>query len=163
MYQWYLVQAKPGQAAKAQVQLENQGFDTYLPLINVMKTVRGKLTEKQEPLFPGYLFIYLSMQESNWRPIRSTLGVARVVSFGGEPAIVPSDAVMQIRNQLRGQATQAAFETSEPIDIIGGPLKGLKAIFDGYDGDQRAFLLLELLGKWQRISVEFDKLKKPAG
>lgn len=162
MYQWYLIQVKPGQAFKAQTQLENQGFDTYLPLINVIKNIRGKRTKRDEPLFPGYLFIYLSTDESNWRPIRSTLGVARLVSFGGEPAVVPSEAVMQIREQLKGSATQVEFEKSQAIEVVDGPFKGLKAIFDGYDGEQRAFLLLELLGKWQRLSMDFKQFKKSA-
>ena len=158
-YNWYLIQAKPGQAVKAQAELENQGFDTYLPLVEVEKRVRGKLTTKTEPLFPGYLFIYLSEMDSNWRPIRSTRGVAKVVSFGNTPAIVPADAVSAIRNQLKGQQAESEFKPDTPVNITDGPFKGLNAIFAGYDGEQRAFLLLELLGKWQRLSIDLSNLE----
>lgn len=163
MYHWYLIQAKPGQAKKAQQELENQEFDTYLPEISVEKIVRGKRTEKLEPLFPGYLFIYLSTEESNWRPIRSTRGVAKVVRFGDTPAIVPADAIANIRAQLKEQSAEAEFTTNTPVNITDGPFQGLQAIFHGYDGEQRAFLLLELLGKWQRLSIDLDKLEvKPS-
>ncbi|NVK02881.1 MAG: transcription/translation regulatory transformer protein RfaH [Oceanospirillaceae bacterium] len=157
-YNWYLISAKPGQALKAQAELENQGFDTYLPQIEVEKPVRGKLTTKLEPLFPGYLFIYLSEVESNWRPIRSTRGVAKIVSFGNSPAVVPADAVAAIRAQLRGKVAESEFKADTPVTITEGPFKGLSAIFSAYDGEQRAFLLLELLGKWQRISLDLKDI-----
>jgi transcriptional antiterminator RfaH len=159
MYNWYLIQAKPGQAKKAQDELDNQGFDTYLPEISVEKIVRGKRSEKLEALFPGYLFIYLSTEESNWRPIRSTRGVAKVVRFGETPAIVPADAIANIRAQLKGQTAESEFTPDTAVNITDGPFKGLQAIFQGYDGEQRAFLLLELLGKWQRLSLDLDKLE----
>lgn len=158
-YNWYLIQAKPGQALKAQSELENQGFDTYLPQVEVEKSVRGKLTKKREPLFPGYLFIYLSEMDSNWRPIRSTRGVAKIVSFGNSPAIVPADAVSAIRSQLREHKAESEFKPEAPVSITEGPFKGLNAIFSAYDGEQRAFLLLELLGKWQRISLELKDIE----
>lgn len=158
-YNWYLIQAKPGQAAKAQVELENQGFDTYLPIIDVEKRVRGKLTTKSEPLFPGYLFIFLSEIDSNWRPIRSTRGVAKIVSFGPNPAVVPAEAVSAIRAQLKGLEAEPEFKPDMAVNITDGPFKGLNAVFAGYDGEERAFLLLELLGKWQRLSIDLKDLE----
>jgi len=157
-YNWYLIQAKPGQAAKAQIELENQDFDTYLPMIDVERAFRGKLRSRSEPLFPGYLFIYLSEMESNWRPIRSTRGVAKIVSFGSKPAIVPADAVSAIRHQLKDKQTESQLKPDIPVSITDGPFKGLSAVFAGYDGEQRAFLLLELLGKWQRLSIDLKDL-----
>lgn len=162
MYNWYLIQAKPGQALKAQQELENQAFDTYLPMIEVEKIVRGKRTQKREALFPGYLFIYLSTEESDWRPIRSTRGVAKIVRFGDSPAIVPADAVANIRAQLRDQVVETEFTAQSTVRVTDGPFKGLDAIFQSYDGEERAFLLLELLGKWQRISIDLDKLTPKA-
>jgi len=159
MYHWYLIQAKPGQAQKAQQELENQEYDTYLPMIKVEKVVRGKRTEKLEPMFPGYLFIYLSTEESNWRPIRSTRGVAKVVRFGDTPAVVPADAINAIRSQLREQVATTELEAETAVSITDGPFKGLEAIFKSYDGEERAFLLLKLLGQWQRISIELDRIE----
>ena len=33
MYNWFVIQAKPGQLLKAQAELEQQGYETYLPLL----------------------------------------------------------------------------------------------------------------------------------
>lgn len=161
-FNWYVVQSKPGQAERAAQELENQGFDTFLPLIRVEKIKRGKRSEQIEPLFPGYLFIYLSEMESNWRPIRSTRGVARLVTFGDKPAVVPHPVVAALREQLRGSKSEPAAPTLKPqqrVSIIDGPFQGLNAVFEQYDGEQRGFLLLELLGRWQRLSLSLETFR----
>ncbi len=159
MYNWYVIQTKPGQTDRAQIELENQGFDTYLPKMPVDVIKRGKRTVEDKPLFPGYLFIYLSELESNWRPIRSTRGVAKLVSFGSQPAIMPADAVMAIRRQLGDKAPLQSLHSDQPVEITEGPFKDLNAIFVEYDGEKRAFVLLELLGRWQRLSIDLENIR----
>ncbi len=159
-YKWYVVQSKPGQAEKAAQELRNQGFEVFLPLVKVEKLNRGKRVEQEEPLFPGYLFIELSEVASNWRPIRSTRGVARVITFGNQPAVVPDDVVEQLRDSLKQQAEMRTLEPNQPVRITEGPFANLNAVFTEYDGEKRAFLLLELLGQWQRLSIPLDALKK---
>ena len=159
MYNWFVIQSKPGQLFKAQFELEQQGFETYLPLLKTEQIKQGKRTEIEAPLFPGYLFIYLSKEESNWRPIRSTRGVAKLISFGNEPAIVPTTVVNAIRAQLRHIDSEKQFSKDDKVSINEGPFKDLQAVFLEYDGEQRAFVLLELLGRWQKMSVELSVLK----
>ncbi len=158
MFNWFVIQAKPGQLFKAQAELEQQGFETYLPLLKTEQIKKGKRVEVEAPLFPGYLFILLSKEESNWRPIRSTRGVAKLISFGSEPAIVPMDVVNTIRAQLRHTDAEQSFRKDDMVSISDGPFKDLQAVFIEYDGEQRAFVLLELLGRWQRMSVELSAL-----
>lgn len=159
-YKWYVVQSKPGQAEKAAQELQNQGFEVFLPRVSVERLKRGKRTEQEEPLFPGYLFIELSEVASNWRPIRSTRGVARLITFGNRPAVVPDEVVEQLRDSLRQHAQQCTLKPNQPVAITEGPFANLNAVFTEYDGEKRAFLLLELLGQWQRLSVPLSALKK---
>lgn len=156
---WYLIQSKPGQTQRAAQELTNQGYEVFLPTLTIEKLKAGKRVEKTEPLFPGYVFIELSELNSNWRPIRSTRGVARLVSFGNVPAVVPDDVVEQLRDKVRTQAVQTSLKPNAPVDIIEGPFQHLNAVFVEYDGEQRAFLLLELLGKWQRLSLPLSHIK----
>ncbi|GGC06905.1 transcription antitermination protein RfaH [Marinobacterium zhoushanense] len=161
-FHWYVVQSKPGQAARACTELENQGYDVFFPQVSVEKIKRGKRVEQIEPLFPGYLFIYLSEVESNWRPIRSTRGVARMVSFGNNPAIVPHNVVEALRSKLRRDKEPVhQLQVDQKVEIAEGPFRGLDAVFLQYDGEQRAFLLLELLGRWQKLSVDLKDIKAP--
>ncbi|GAA0783355.1 transcription/translation regulatory transformer protein RfaH [Marinobacterium sediminicola] len=159
-FRWYVVQSKPGQAEKAAHELQNQGFEVFLPQVRVEKLRRGKRVELEEPLFPGYLFIELSEVASNWRPIRSTRGVARMITFGDKPAVVPDDVVEQLRDNLRQRGELQSLKPNEPVRITEGPFANLNAVFAEYDGEKRAFLLLELLGQWQRLSLPLSAVKK---
>lgn len=161
-FNWYVVQAKPGQVERAAAELENQGFDVFLPKISIEKLKRGKRVELVEPLFPGYLFIYLSEMESNWRPIRSTRGVAKMITFGNTPAIVPHEVIETLRSKLRSEKEpEHQLKVNQKVEIAEGPFRGLDAVFLQYDGEQRAFLLLELLGRWQKLSVDLKDIRAP--
>lgn len=158
-YRWYVVQAKPGQTERAAQELRNQHYEVFLPLVTVEKLQRGKRIDKVEPLFPGYLFIELSEVASNWRPIRSTRGVARIITFGDRPAVVPDEVVERLRDSLRQPASLSRLQPNQPVRIEEGPFANLNAVFLEYDGDRRAFLLLELLGQWQRLSLPLSALR----
>ena len=160
MYCWYVIQSKPGQVQKAQQELEAQGFETYLPMLECERLIRGKQVRRLEALFPGYLFIWLSEIESNWRPIRSTRGVAKLVSFGQQPATVPQSVIQEIRSSLAlREEPEGRLKRDQAVQITDGPFRNLRALFDQYDSQQRVFVFLELLGKWQRISLEINQIK----
>ena len=81
---WYLIYTKPRQEQRALLNLEQQGYECYLPLHAAEKLQRGKLSVVEEPLFPRYLFIQLDTSQTgkSWGPIRSTKGVSHLVAFG---------------------------------------------------------------------------------
>src|SRR5262245_64991181 len=86
---WYVVHTLPLGEARAQSQLENQSFLTFLP--KRQKTVRHarKLTSVLAPFFPRYLFVALDLTRDQWRSVNGTFGVARLVMQGEQPAPVP--------------------------------------------------------------------------
>jgi len=158
-YHWYLIKTRPGQTERAARQLRNQGFEVFCPQVRVERVRAGKRLQKMEPLFPGYLFIELSETGSNWRPIRSTRGVAHIVSFGNKPAVVPDQVVVELRERMELEAERQELSPRQPIRIKEGPFSNLNAVFLEYDGEKRAFLLLELLGQWQKLSLPLAELK----
>ena len=155
---WYLVQSKPRNEARALENLVRQGYETYLPLMEVERLQRGKLLKKMEPLFPRYLFLHLEEGNDNWGPIRSTLGVAGLVRFGQAYAVV-SDEVMAAVRERTQDIKKSLFESGDNIRVVSGPLLGLEGVFEIADGEQRSFVLLEFMQKQQRVSVSTADLR----
>ena len=56
---WYLLASKPREEKRARINLEQQGYTTYLPLVQRASRRGGKHSVRIEPLFPRYLFIQL--------------------------------------------------------------------------------------------------------
>lgn len=155
---WYLVQSKPRNEARALENLLRQGYETYLPLIEVERLQRGKLLKKLEPLFPRYLFLHLEEGNDNWGPIRSTLGVAGMVRFGQTYAAVPDLVIEAIRERTQ-EIRETLFAAGDAVQVVSGPLVGLEGVFEIADGEQRSFVLLEFMQKQQRVSVSTADLR----
>ena len=54
------------------------------------------------------------------------------------------------------------FRAGDPIKLIDGPLAGIEGLFAHKDGEQRVLVLLELLGKTNKISVSRDSIARAA-
>lgn len=161
---WYLIQTKPRQEARAQEHLLRQQYDCFRPLKpKVAASAPRSRRALDEDLFPGYVFIRLDTQES-WYPIRSTRGVCRIVAFGGQPCPVPDALIAQIRQRLEQTTVAPAsspFSEGEAVRVRAGNSE-LQAIFLCDDGDERAVILLTLLQREQRISLPRSSLQRIA-
>jgi transcriptional antiterminator RfaH len=105
-----------------------------------------------------HLAIRLDTLTSNWAPIRSTLEVSRLVTFGSVPASVPDDLIEVLRN-APAQPPQRLLAPGEEVLFVDGPLQGLRGIFQQHDGEARAMVLFELLRKPQSIAVNLHDLR----
>ncbi|MBE7377028.1 transcription/translation regulatory transformer protein RfaH [Pseudomonas lopnurensis] len=152
---WYLIQTKPRQEARAEEHLRRQHFECYRPLKSHPPLRPGQHARTDEALFPGYLFIRLDCVQDNWYPIRSTRGVSRVVTFGGQPIPVQDELIEQLRRRLaQPQGTPAAaFKPGERVQISGGSFSDIEAIFVSSDGEERSVILLNLLQREQKVRV----------
>jgi transcriptional antiterminator RfaH len=154
---WYAIHSKPRQEERALENLERQGFETWLPMLTVEKVRRGKLAKVVEPMFSRYLFIRLDTEQTNWSPIRSTLGVSKLVSFGNRPAII-EDTLIQALRQLPEREPERLFQSGQTVKFVAGPLRGLEGIYEQADGELRAMVLVDLLSKHHRITTEMQHL-----
>ena len=126
---------------------------------------RKLLVPVDEPLFPRYFFIRLDagQQGKSWNPIRYTTGVSRLVSFGNVPAKVDNALVSTIQAQLQAQPLQQShFAPCEQLRINQGPFAGLEAIYQMADGIARVMVLIEIMSKQVRLSIEPGSLSKRA-
>ncbi len=159
---WYVIHTKPRQEARALVNLESQGYECYLPELGKQKLRRGSLEVVQEPLFPRYLFIRLDSTQSgkSWGPIRSTLGVSRLVTFGFEPARVDPELINLLKEHAKiiQTAPVKMHEAGQRVLIKEGPFAGIEAIYEMDDGESRAMVLVDLLSKPTRLKLPIASL-----
>ena len=163
MSSWYLIHTKIRQERVALENLERQGFECFLPQIRVEKLRRSALLVVEEPLFPRYLFIRLGtgLEAQSWSPIRSTLGVSRLVTFGQSPAKVDEDLVAQLQTQAQSTAVQSRhFEPGESVEVTEGPFIGLEAIYQMTDAEGRVMVLLNILSNQVKLTVSPASVRK---
>lgn len=163
---WYVIHTKPRQEQRALSNLEQQGYGCYLPLLATEKLRQGAISVVHEPLFARYLFICLDSSRcgQSWAPIRSTLGVSRLVSFGSEPARVDPSLIDALRTASAPLCAtpQRLFQHGDPVQIKDGSFAGLQAIYQMPDGDNRAMVLIEILSKPVKLLLSPASLRKAA-
>lgn len=157
---WYIVVTKPKQEARAHENLENQGGEVFLPMLQTESIKQGKRTLKSEPLFPGYLFLRLDKNSPLFGKIRSTFGVNRLLSFGGNPVTLDSRLIDDLRLRTAAGDNLPQFKTGQTVELKEGPFRHYQALFKEYKGAERAVILLTLLGQQNELIVELAELQK---
>ena len=150
MKKWYLIKTKPRQEKIAIQNLENQDFHVYCPW--------AKINKKNVVLFPGYLFIQLDEKVENWSPIRSTKGVQNFVKFGLNFAKIPDSVIAFIKANEKMTSEKIrnieCFKPGESVRITDGVFKNCIAIFKSLKSDERAILLMNMLGQQQTLNIK---------
>jgi transcriptional antiterminator RfaH len=155
--EWFVVRTQPRTEEKAVRHLSNQGFATYLP--RYRRRIRHARQNKivLRPLFPSYLFVSLDPDRCRWRSINGTIGVREIVTNGLTPIPVHKQVIEEIR--AREDQTGAvrlsppAFRRGQIVRMLDGPLADLSALFEEMRDEDRAVLLVSLLGRKVRLQV----------
>ena len=127
---------------------------------------RAAVVTQAEPLFSRYLFIQLdtNLSGKSWGPIRSTLGVSKLVVFGSEPARVDSGLIYLFKQRELSVADQVTplFKAGDQVVIAQGPFAGLNATFQMSDGEMRAMVLIEVLNQVSKLKLPLADLRRVA-
>ena len=169
MKAWYLLYCKPRGEARAVHNLTLQQIESYLPTIGEEKKVKGQVSIKRIPLFPGYLFIYFDPLVTSVARIHSTRGVGRIIGCNELMTPIDDSIIHSIRmrehkllsellseNQLATESLTSNGPDINPGDQIRfteGPFIDLEGIFDEKNGDKRCHVLFEIMGQKKRVAV----------
>jgi transcriptional antiterminator RfaH len=158
---WYLVITGPREEQRARQNLVQQNFRPFLP--QVTKTVRHarQLRTVTAPLFPRYMFVPLNLERDRWLSIRSTYGVSTLFMAGGRPAAVPQGVVESLAACAdERQVTRLDLDLREgdAVKFVSGPFADLPGTLERLDDNGRVRVLLDIMGKATRVTVERSSL-----
>jgi transcriptional antiterminator RfaH len=158
---WYVVQTQVNAETKAACNLVRQGFEIYLPRYLKRRSHARKVEKIAAPLFPRYLFVRIDMATQRWRSIQSTFGVSRLVCNGTAPAPVAQQILcsLKAREDESGYVKldqRPKFALGEKVRVLAGAFAENLGLFDGQADRDRIAILLDLLGRKVRVSIEAD-------
>jgi transcriptional antiterminator RfaH len=154
---WYAVHTLPFAEKRAQAQLENQQFRTFLP--KRQKTIRHarKLSTVIAPFFPRYLFVVLDLSRHQWRSVNGTFGVSSLVMAGDLPCQVPPGIVESMVALADAQGLlqlRLDMKVGEPVRFAAGPFAEQLGVLDRLDDSGRIRVLLNILGRQVPICLD---------
>lgn len=162
---WFVVYTKAQLEVTAQEHLTRQNFETYLPMVETRKRRQGQLVSMIKPFFPRYLFVRFNRDTDDWSPVRSTRGVCGLVKFDGVPKPVPSSLINGLkRNEDEEQLQrykQPDWQPGDEVAIEQGPFAGYSCIFQQRRSADRVAVLLNIVNKPTRATLNVEDLQIP--
>jgi transcriptional antiterminator RfaH len=160
---WYVVQTHPHAEGKAASHLERQGYSVYLPRHLKRRRHARRVDVVAAPLFPRYLFVAMDLMTQRWRSVQSTIGVARLVCSGEEPAVLPAAVIKELRSRENEAGfvqldLRSKFAPGDKIRVVEGAFTTCLGLFDGMADRERVAILLDLLGRKVRVVLDGEAI-----
>ena len=157
MKDWFVLNTKPKKEFQVERLFEEGGIEFYCP--------RYMYDNKTKPFFSGYGFIHFEYPDQ-YRLVKYTRGVKRVMGNQGGPIPIPEEIVQQIKQrEIDGFIELEKYgeepEIGDEIEIMEGPMRGLRGIFRKELTDkERVVILLNFVSYQGKLIIEKKKLKK---
>jgi transcriptional antiterminator RfaH len=154
--EWFVLQFKPNSYRLATKNLNQQGFETFLPFQSTTSRKASRFISTTQPLFPGYMFVSFDRTNTEWHKINNSYGVSRLITFNSIPKSIPSTF---IENLIKRCDSTGRFKKGDQVKVIKGPFANFIANIEKYETDQRIWILMDLMGRKILIKTPSDNLQ----
>lgn len=157
---WIVAKIKPSQDKIAFLNLGRQEFDFFQPNFKTVSKSRNQFREIIKPVFPGYIFIAVNLEDDKWPRINNTRGISNIISFGNQVPIISCKLIKELKYRFSPDDINKehhSLKIGMNIKINNGPFAELVAKIDEINSDRRVWILLNILGSQTRVSIKsFD-------
>ena len=111
-------------------------------------------------IFPGYGFVGIDFQNSNWTKINSTYGVSKLLSFNNKPSEVPLDFIATLKQRFEDNINPIINEKlkrGDKIKFINGPFADLVARIESVNAENRIYALLKVMGGRRKLKMNLKE------
>ncbi|MBW6478680.1 MAG: UpxY family transcription antiterminator [Bacteroidales bacterium] len=154
-YKWYALYTRPRFEKKAEKIMHERGIRCYLPMIRTLRQWSDRKKWVDLPLFSSYIFVF--SQASDLHKALSVPGAIRFVSFEGRPVEIPENQIENIKWILSADVVSQPLAEKIPqgakVEIIKGPLRGLRAEMVHYNNRKKIVLRVDQLNQSVEIQI----------
>lgn len=157
MKDWFVLNTKPKKEFQVEKLFIAGGFKIYTP--------KYMHENRLKPFFSGYGFIYFDYP-AQYQMVKYTRGVKRIIGSQGGPIPISERIIQEIKKrEINGFIELDKYggkpEIGDEIEIMEGPLKGMRGIFKKEITEkERVLILLSYVSYQGQLIIEKKKLKK---
>ena len=180
---WYVVHTYAGYEQKVRGNLENriasmnmedQIFETVIPMEDVTEFKNGKKVTVSKKVFPGYLMVRMHISDDSWAVVRNTPAVTGFVGGGSKPTALSRKEVenilqVEVEEAATGGEAPAAkrsrptleYELGESVRVKEGPFADFSGEISEINEDQlKVKVLVNIFGRETPVELEFSQVAK---
>jgi transcription antitermination factor NusG len=154
---WYALRTRSRHEKMVNEQLENQGLESFLPLVKRMQKWSDRKKEVEWPVFSGYSFVRMDFSSPERLKVLKTYGVVGFVGVRSVGVPIPDNQIADIRTLL---ASGVPFEermflrVGQRVRIRSGALAGVEGILSSYDKQQSLVISVDLIRRSLSVRLQ---------
>jgi transcription elongation factor/antiterminator RfaH len=153
---WYAIHSRSRHEKRIQQYLHSNAVECFLPLYEAVHRWKDRRALVSVPLFPGYLFVRISLEER--LRVLTAPGVVRLLSVHGRPIPVPDSEIDVLRNcaarNLKMQP-HPYLTVGNKVLVKSGPFADLEGILVRKKGQFRLVVSVNLIAR--SVALELDR------
>ncbi|MCI6676217.1 MAG: transcription termination/antitermination protein NusG [Clostridiales bacterium] len=165
---WYVVHTYSGYENKVKVDIEktienrklqDQILEVSVPLQEVEEMKNGQRKSSMKKMFPGYVLLYMIMNDDTWYVVRNTRGVTGFVGPGSKPVPLTEEEMANLGIKNNGLVID--FEVGDTIKVIRGVWEDTIGVIQSIDIQKRIITInVDMFGRETPVELNFTDVKK---
>lgn len=162
---WHAATVKPSQERRAQRELEQQNFRTFMPRVRIRRhTSDGRPAYRIMPYLPGYILVRFDRERDAWASINGTRGVGHLIMCGDLPSRMRRGVVEKMIAAMgddfavdERKLDEAIIRTGDEISL-GGAFEGKTVIVRS--AHEKVRFMMEFFGRQVAVTASAGVVRK---
>lgn len=154
---WYAVQTRARHERVVASRLQEQGLDTFLPLVSEVHRWSDRRKKVEVPLFGCYVFVKLALSNERRYRVCNVDGVFGFVGVRGQGIAIPDEQVEAVRTLVAEQlpwSSHPFLKIGQRVRIRGGSLDGVEGILVARNGDRTLIVSVDAIQRSLAVRIE---------
>lgn len=148
-YHWHAIYVHSRAEKKVFTELTMKGIEAFLPLQRKLRQWSDRKKWVEMPLISGYVFVRISRKE--YDTVLQTDLVMQYVRFEGKAAIIRDQDIETLKrmlgqSDLNVEVTSEELQPGSQVEIVSGPMLGVRGELVSYRGNNKVALRIPPLG-----------------
>jgi transcription antitermination factor NusG len=143
---WYAVRTRSRHEKLVAKQLENQGIESFLPIVTETRNWSDRRKQVETPLFSGYTFLRMIASSEDRVRVLRTQGVVSFVGVHGTGIPIPDHQIENIRTLVASRVPyeeRPFLQIGQRVRVRGGALDGVQGVLVAENGDRSLVISVE--------------------
>ncbi|HIR88590.1 MAG TPA: transcription termination/antitermination protein NusG [Candidatus Fimimorpha faecalis] len=165
---WYVVHTYSGYENKVKVDIEktienrklqDQILEVSVPLQEVEELKNGQRKSSMKKMFPGYVLLYMIMNDDTWYVVRNTRGVTGFVGPGSKPVPLTEEEMENLG--IRTNDLIVDFKVGDTIKVVNGAWEDTIGVIQSIDlQKQKIIINVDMFGRETPVELNFTDVEK---
>ncbi len=165
---WYVVHTYSGYENKVKVDIEktienrklqDQILEVSVPLQEVEELKNGQRKSSMKKMFPGYVLLYMIMNDDTWYVVRNTRGVTGFVGPGSKPVPLTEEEMENLG--IRTNDLIVDFKVGDTIKVVKGAWEDTIGVIQSIDlQKQKIIINVDMFGRETPVELNFTDVEK---